>query len=227
MKANLVITIAIGDIHGMAVLLKNLLIEIEIYLNNECKGEEYKFIFLGDYVDRGPASCEVIKLIRSIDPYKIICLKGNHEEMMIEAAQNSASWDRFCLSGGVETLASYGGINEEFFEAINWMRSLPTFYEDQQRIFVHAGVDPDKTLSDQTDRDRLWIRQRFISFQDLFPKYVIHGHTPTLKNPPFTGQAEVKDNRCNLDSGACYGGALTAAFFSQAQAKPFHLISVH
>lgn len=137
MKANLVITIAIGDIHGMAVLLKNLLIEIEIYLNNECKGEEYKFIFLGDYVDRGPASCEVIKLIRSIDPYKIICLKGNHEEMMIEAAQNSASWDRFCLSGGVETLASYGGINEEFLrQSIGCAHYQPSMKISKEYLFM-------------------------------------------------------------------------------------------
>lgn len=226
MKVNLVIAIAIGDIHGMAALLTKLLMEIEAYLDKELSGEDYKIIFLGDYVDRGPGSREVVKLVRSIDPNKSICLKGNHEEMMSEAAQNSASWDRFCLSGGVETLASYGGVNEEFLEAMSWMRSLPTFYEDQQRIFVHAGIDPDKPLSDQTDRDRLRIRQRFIAYQGIFPKYIVHGHTPTLKNPPFTGQADVLENRCNLDSGACYGGALTAAFFDHSQLKPFHLISV-
>lgn len=226
MKVILVIAIAIGDIHGMAFLLTKLLIEIDAYLDKELSGEDYKIIFLGDYVDRGHGSREVVKLVRSIAPNKRICLKGNHEEMMSEAAQNSASWDRFCLSGGVETLASYGGVNEEFIEAMNWMRSLPTFYEDQQRIFVHAGIDPDKPLSDQTDRDRLWIRQRFIAYQASFPKYIIHGHTPTLKNPPFTGQADVRENRCNLDSGACYGGALTAAFFNNYQPKPFHLISV-
>jgi serine/threonine protein phosphatase 1 len=226
MKVTLVIAIAIGDIHGMAALLTKLLIDIDAYLDKELCGEDYKIIFLGDYVDRGPGSREVVKLVRSIDPNKSICLKGNHEEMMSEAAQNSASWDRFCISGGVETLASYGGVNEEFMEAMSWMRSLPTFYEDQQRIFVHAGIDPDKPLSDQTDRDRLWIRQRFITYQASFPKYIVHGHTPTLKNPPFTGQADVKENRCNLDSGACYGGALTAAFFNYSQPKPFHLISV-
>ena len=226
MKANSMIAIAIGDIHGMAVLLEKLLMQIDAYLDRELRGEEYKIIFLGDYVDRGPDSCRVIKLVRSLNPSKSICLKGNHEEMMSEAASNSASWDRFCLSGGVETLASYGGINEEFLEAINWMRALPTFYEDQQRIFVHAGVDPDKPLSEQTDRDRLWIRQRFISYQGNFQKYIVHGHTPTLRNPPFTGRADIRENRCNLDSGACYGGALTAAFFNNSQPKPFHFICV-
>ncbi len=139
MKVTLVIAIAIGDIHGMAVLLTKLLIEIDAYLDKELSGENYKIIFLGDYVDRGHGSREVVKLVRSIDPNKRICLKGNHEEMMSEAGQNSASWDRFCLSGGEETLASYGGVNEEFIEAMSWMRSLPTFYEDQQRIFVWGG----------------------------------------------------------------------------------------
>ncbi len=103
------------------------------------------------------------------------------------------------------------------------MSLLPTSYEDELRIFVHAGINPGQPLAEQTDDTRMWARDEFLRFPGAFPKYVVHGHTPTLLLPR---SPEVRENRCNLDTRACFGGAPSAAFFNDSEAKPFHTISV-
>jgi serine/threonine protein phosphatase 1 len=218
------LTIAIGDIHGMFHELETLLEHIDCIIETKWRYDRFKLIFLGDYIDRGPHSKQVIKKLRSLESENYICLKGNHEEMMIKSVSGETEKTRFLVSGGEASIQSYGGFTQEFYSDLAWMTTLSTSYEDDKRFFVHAGIDPDAPLSDQSDEAKLWIRRKFIVDDRRFEKYVVHGHTPTTKNPPFTGRADIRLNRCNLDSGACYGGALTAAFFNDIEEKPFHLL---
>ena len=218
------LTVAIGDIHGMFREVEKLLEHIDRFIETKWRNDRFKLIFLGDYIDRGPHSKQVIKKLRSLESENYIFLKGNHEEMMIKSVSGETEKMRFLVSGGEATIQSYGGFTQEFYSDLAWMTTLSTSYEDEKRFFVHAGIDPDALLADQSDEAKLWIRRKFIVDDRRFEKYVVHGHTPTTRNPPFTGRADVRLNRCNLDSGACYGGALTAAFFNDIEEKPFHFL---
>jgi len=221
------ITVAIGDIHGMYDLVDHLLVEVNAYCIRERGLGPPKLVFLGDYVDRGPDSRRVIRRVRALQERSAIYLRGNHEEMMVKAQDSPLDRQNFILNGGAETLASYEGYEQEFEDDRRWASSLPTSYEDEMRIFVHAGIKPRQPLAEQTDHTKMWTRHKFLNFPDAFPKYVVHGHTPTLRLYPSRPiSPDVRDNRCNLDTGACYGGALSAAFFNDAEPKPFHTISV-
>jgi len=220
-------TVAIGDIHGMYDMLDRLLVEIEAFSIHERGIGSPKLVFLGDYVDRGPDSRRVVRRLRALQGEFAVCLRGNHEDMMSRCEDRSIDWQRFILNGGTQTLASYDSHEDEFENDRRWVASLPTSYEDELRIFVHAGIKPNQPLAEQTDATKLWTRDEFINFQGAFPKYVVHGHTPTFRRySPDPGSPDVRENRCNLDTGACYGGTLSAAFFNDAEAKPFHTISV-
>jgi serine/threonine protein phosphatase 1 len=98
---------------------------------------------------------------------------------------------------------------------IDWLRSLPVSYDDGRRFFVHAGVDPARPLDDQDRNDQIWIRESFLSYGGDFGRLIVHGHTPLDG-----GTADLRANRLNLDTGAVYGGPLTAAAFEAAQADP-------
>ena len=220
-------TVAIGDIHGMYDMLDRLLVEIDAFSIREREIGHPKLVFLGDYVDRGPDSRRVVRRLRALQGEFAVCLRGNHENMMLRCEDRSIDWQKFLVNGGTQTLASYEGHEDEFKNDRRWMASLPTSYEDELRIFVHAGIKPDQPLADQTDDTKIWTRDEFINFRGGFPKYVVHGHTPTFRRySSDPGSPDVRENRCNLDTGACYGGTLSAAFFNDAEAKPFHTISV-
>jgi serine/threonine protein phosphatase 1 len=220
-------TVAIGDIHGMYDMLDRLLVEINAFSIREGGIGRPKLVFLGDYVDRGPDSRRVVRRLRALQGEFAVCLRGNHENMMLRCEDRSIDWQKFLVNGGTQTLASYEGHEDEFKNDRRWMASLPTSYEDELRIFVHAGIKPDQPLADQTDDTKIWTRDEFINFRGGFPKYVVHGHTPTFRRySSDPGSPDVRENRCNLDTGACYGGTLSAAFFNDAEAKPFHTISV-
>ena len=220
------ITVAIGDIHGMHAMLDRLLHEINAFSTRERWIESPKFVFLGDYVDRGPDARRVVRRVRELQGDTAVCLRGNHEELMARCEDRPIDWQNFISNGGAQTLASYDGHEEEFEDDRRWMSSLPTSYEDELQIFVHAGIMPSQALADQTDHTKMWERDEFLYFPGAFPKYVVHGHTPTALFSLLPGSPEVRKNRCNLDTGACFGGTLSAAFFNDAEAKPFHTISV-
>ena len=220
-------TVAIGDIHGMYDMLARLLVEIDAFSIRERGIGSPKLVFLGDYVDRGPDSRRVVRRLRALEGEFAVCLRGNHEDMMSRCEDRSIDWQNFIWNGGTQTLASYEGHEDEFENDRRWMASLPTSYEDKLRIFVHAGIKPNQPLADQTDAIKMWTRDEFINFRGGFPKYVVHGHTRTFRRYSLDlGSPDVRENRCNLDTGACYGGTLSAAFFNDAEAKPFQTISV-
>jgi serine/threonine protein phosphatase 1 len=100
------------------------------------------------------------------------------------------------------------------------MEEQPTWREDGLRLFVHAGLRPGLPYNRQSDDDRLWIREGFLDVDYDFGKHVIHGHTPQLNGP------ERRRFRTNIDTGAVYGGALTAAVLNEENAAPIAFLRV-
>jgi serine/threonine protein phosphatase 1 len=221
---NRVLTIVVGDIHGRAEKLQKLLGQIDSWLAVCGNADQRQLIFLGDYVDRGPQTREVLKIVRRLQTEGAICLRGNHEELMLKATESEGGLRNFLVNGGDATIASLG-TPAAFQRAQEWMRELPTSHEDELRYYVHAGIRPGVGLEQQTEKAKLWIRDSFLDHDQPFPKYVVHGHTPTTKRNPLQKTPEVRENRCNVDTGAGKNGPLSAAIFNDRQSKPFHTIS--
>lgn len=214
-------TYAIGDVHGLLLKLQEL-----IGLCRKDAGQKpLKLILLGDYIDRGPDSRGVIEYLMALQhatPENVICLMGNHEDMLL-AALDDKNWEESWLNnGGVQTLRSYGAVAASDLpkDHIDWIRKLPKFYDDGLRFFVHAGVDPERALDRQDDYDLLTIREPFLSSIKAFGRLVVHGHTPLRDGKP-----DVRANRINLDTAAVYGGPLTAAKFRSNHTKAITFLS--
>ena len=218
------LTIVVGDIHGMADKLNRLMSQIHAWRASLGEETAAQFIFLGDYVDRGPDSRQVLDQVRAMQHAGAICLRGNHEQLMIDATESAVGEQDFLRNGGDATLESLASA-EAFYEAQTWMKTLPTSHEDRLRYYVHAGVRPGVALDRQDDHTRLWIREEFLSHRGRFPKYVVHGHTPTIAIDPAQTTPDIRDNRCDVDTGAGWGAALSAAIFDESQAAPIHTIS--
>jgi len=194
---------AIGDIHGCYDRLKALMEKIPI----DCSRDA--LVFIGDYIDRGPHSVEVVDyLIQLKNRFpEVIFLKGNHEDML-DKFLNGSDRSTYLLNGGQQTLDSYltKPVQSESFpippDHMEFFKSLRLFYETEEFIFVHAGLRPRVPLESQNTEDLLWIRDKFVSTKYDFGKRVIFGHTP-LKKPL------VEPNKIGIDTGAVYGNALT------------------
>lgn len=211
---------AIGDIHGCAAKLEELLPRCEAH----AAGSSRKLIFLGDYIDRGPASAAVIGILKALQieqPGSVTCILGNHEDMLLAAFDDALFEENWLSNGGDKTLHSYGvsTVTDLPADDIGWLRSLPKSYDDGRRYFVHAGVHPDRALDDQNDFDLLWIKKPFLFSTKDFGRLVVHGHVPTASRLP-----EIHPNRLNLDTGAVFGGPLTAAVFNDQSRDPLHYI---
>lgn len=217
------LTFAIGDIHGRIDKLGALLAVCQAAVDD--RGA--KFAFVGDYIDRGTHSREVVEFLiraKTLLASPIICLRGNHEEMLIRVSDRDCS-DRDLMTwwgnGGEQTLESYGVNHPSDLPAehLDWMRSLPLQTSDRHRLFVHAGIRPGVALSDQSEQDLLWIREPFLSSDEDHGPLVVHGHTPTRCRKP-----DLRANRLNIDTGACFGGPLTAAAFSDEERMPLFFV---
>jgi len=194
---------AIGDIHGSIDRLQDLMQKIPIDFANDT------LLFIGDYIDRGPGSVEVVEYLMDLKKRvpEIILLKGNHEDMLEKYLDGT---DRFTylLNGGQSTLDSYLSKthrSDSFpipAEHIDFFKSLRLYYETEAYIFVHAGLRPKIPLASQKTEDLLWIRDKFIYSKYNFGKPVVFGHTP-LEKPL------VEPNKIGIDTGAVYGNALT------------------
>ncbi len=218
------LTYAIGDIHGSLDKLRRLIARCEAHAqtyaethtHSRAQDHAHRFVFLGDYIDRGEDSCGVVRLLIDMQSAgSAIARRGNHEAMalaVIDGLSDSELWD-----GGAATLASYGVSCARDLPRrhVDWLRSLPLSHDDGRRLFVHAGIDPDKPLDAQSSDDLLWIREPFLSDVRDHGRLIVHGHTPTRSRLP-----ERRGSRLGLDTGAVYGGPLTAAAFSDAQAEP-------
>lgn len=210
---------AVGDIHGCL----DKLIELFDQCRRFARRRPTKFIFLGDYIDRGPDSREVVQFLIDLQarhPDDVICLCGNHEDLLhhLDDPRHVASW---LANGGDTTLRSYGVRSPDKLPAdhLKWLLGLPTSFDDGQRLFVHAGIRPGLPLDQQTRRDLLWIREPFLSSTVDHGRLIVHGHSPTDGNLP-----DIKPNRINLDTGAVFGGPLTAAVFIEGERSPVRIL---
>lgn len=213
---------AVGDIHGRDDLLAPLMLDIAA--DGERHSDKRKIlVFLGDYVDRGLQSRQVIDRLLGfrLSGFEVVFLKGNHELAMLQFlgdAQFGRTWKYY---GGLETLHSYG-INEltlsddpEDFERARekllnvlpvdhyqFLQTLLLSVEYGDYFFVHAGVRPGVSLARQIEDDLLWIRDDFLQSKASFGKVVVHGHTPVES-------AVFRANRIGIDTGAYMTGILT------------------
>jgi serine/threonine protein phosphatase 1 len=217
LKANTMsLTYAIGDIHGALHKLQNLIARCEEHAD----GRTPTFVFVGDYIDRGPQSSGVIRFLIELQqrmPERVITLAGNHETTVLSVIDGATLADHWLSQGGRETLRSYGiaDTRELPREHVDWMRSLRLSYDDGRRFFVHAGIDPERPLDAQDAFDLVWIREPFLSDRRDYGRLVVHGHTPLPDGTP-----DLRSNRLNLDTGAGFGGPLTAAVFSDDSTPP-------
>ena len=215
---------AIGDIHGRADLLEKLF----NLLRSDIMDREFKslyFVFMGDYIDRGFHSRAVIDLLLKQDwgSLKAVFLKGNHEQTLLDFLKSPEVGPQWIGFGGRETLISYGvkvpdqksdlaawevaskELRERMPERhLKFLNQLNLHFELGNCYFVHAGVDPQRDLDDQTDQDRMWIRDRFIGSTKKLSKVIVHGHSPEDK-PVWDGR------RIGVDTGAYITNRLTAA----------------
>lgn len=194
----------IGDVHGCHVELEELLNRIDEHAN-----DDYKIIFVGDYVDRGPDVKKVVDKVMRMQRQGHVALMGNHEDMILSGEFTYAE----------ETLRSFNSFFMELPEYVtNWMRSLPKYYEDDTIIVAHAGVHPGLTMDDQPDSYLMWYRYPDGLSANL-SKHFYHGHTPRL------GKIEQASDRTNVDTACIYGGHLTAAIVGD-DGKPEGFIQV-
>lgn len=211
---------AIGDIHGCASMLERMLelIDADLQLN---PAESVLEVFLGDFVDRGPDSAAVLKRVAmpAAEGRTRVHLMGNHEHAMVAALEDYTMMPRWLAFGGEATLRSYGIEPREWAhdpqalqpiaqsiipqDDLTFLARLKTSHQEGNVLFVHAGIRPGVPLGAQDRHDLLWIRDEFLDHPGPHPAFIVHGHTPV-------DQAEVHPYRVNVDTGAVYGGPLTA-----------------
>lgn len=168
-------------------------------------------VFVGDYIDRGPASREVVQFIMELrgEMSQVVCLKGNHEQMFLNYCLEGKDPDLYFFNGGARTLISYGLADmspplDLPREHLEFFTSLSLYYETEDFLFVHAGLRPGIPLAQQREDDLLWIRGDFIHTPHIWDKTVVFGHTVLSRTGPYFGKGKV-----GIDTGAVYGGRLT------------------
>ena len=213
---------AIGDIHGRADLLTRLL---GLIAEDRRKSEpaEVTLIYLGDYIDRGPFSREVVDIVRGPHPMadRVIRLLGNHEDAMLTFMEDDARGRMWLDYGGLATLHSYGvrippGLpaNERFAAmSAQLNQAVPPEHRDfYERLtlsetvgdyfFVHAGINPYQRIAEQDQFEMITIRSPFLEWGRPLEKVVVHGHT-------IAEEPEFHSWRIGIDTGAYATGHLT------------------
>jgi serine/threonine protein phosphatase 1 len=224
----------VGDIHGRADLIDPLLQRIDADVT-ERGYTTPRLVFLGDYVDRGDHSAQVLAHLRDLNravPDAVTCLMGNHERMMLDFLDDPAGRGaRWLANGGQQTLASYriGGISahapvEDMTEASDalaqalpegteaWLRALPLWSRSGNILCVHAAMNPARAPEDQDDRALLWGHRDFMTTPREDGLWVVHGHT-VVKEPT------VDSGRIAIDTGAWHTGRLTAAAIGEGDCR--------
>jgi serine/threonine protein phosphatase 1 len=206
--------VAVGDIHGCVD-------ELSLMLEAISPTPADTIVFLGDYVDRGPSSRDVIDLLielRDSGRCRTVFLRGNHEDMFLAfLGERGRHGEAFLFNGGRMTLASYGIApylkGEEAHSKVpqahlEFLRGLELQHLAEPFLFVHAGISPLRALEDQKEEDLLWIREEFIRNRHRLRQTVVFGHTPqreVLWHLPF---------KIGLDTGCVYGNKLSSLDFS-------------
>ena len=217
---------AIGDIHGRFDLLLQLLAAIREDASRPPAGSgdcANVLIYIGDYVDRGPESFEVVDhLVHDAEPgFETVFLKGNHEDLLVRFANDGALGEAWMMNGGVATLQSYGvnaavlvddpdpldAVRREFVKLLpqshrDFYKALKLSHVEGDYVFVHAGFRPGVALNKQSEADMLWIRGEFLDSDADFGRVVVHGHS--IRPIP-----DIQLNRIGIDTGAFYTNRLT------------------
>lgn len=218
---------AIGDVHGRADLLYELLCRI----TTDIGATPVRFpmiVFLGDYIDRGPQSAGVIDqllMVRRMVP--TVCLSGNHEIYALRFMRDPSTGPAWFELGGRETLSSYGiavpwrltngivdDLSRSFAAAMpeehrNFLTTLGLTVSFGNYLFVHAGIDPAIPVPEQSHITLTTIREPFLDAAQEFGRIVVHGHSPV--NEP-----DIRGNRINIDTGAYITGRLTCLVLENA-----------
>lgn len=225
----------IGDIHGRRDLYRAMIDAIEE--DDRGRGEcDSHVILLGDLVDRGPDSAGVVSDTREWQGKRSVrVLAGNHEEMLLDSFEKPEVLRHFLKHGGRETVMSYG-LSKKQFNALTLEELfdlLPDLIPQSERdyiagfeemivagdyLFVHAGIDPTLPLDEQSRRDLLWIRDRFLNHQGALDKVVVHGHT-------IFDRVMDCGNRIGIDTGAFRSGVLTALVLEADQRRVIQAIA--
>lgn len=209
---------AVGDIHGRVDLLHDVIHRIEDDLARRPIAYAVE-VYIGDYVDRGHRSKNVIETLAwRVTEKRAICLRGNHEALMEAFLVDPAALHPWLYVGARSTLESYGlsvadlsasefrihrRFLEEFPEAHRlFLGCLQNSFACGDFLFVHAGLRPGIPLAQQSEQDLLWIRSEFLDFRQSHGPLIVHGHTP-VPHP------ELLPNRINIDTGAWMSGVLT------------------
>ena len=194
----------IGDVHGCYLTLLTLINKLPFE-----KGD--KLVFVGDYIDRGKFSKEVVEYIKEMNELgDAIAIKGNHEVMACDFYNNDPNGRIWMINGGKETIQSYypkhapemiDYYSDDFKidqDHLDWMASLPLSYETEKYFIVHAGVRPNIALAEQHEDDLIWIRNHFLNSDYDWGKTIVFGHTP-MKDINLE-----LSNKIPVDTGCCF-----------------------
>jgi serine/threonine protein phosphatase 1 len=214
------LTFAVGDIHGCLDKLDRLLAACAAHAG----ARPARYVFLGDYIDRGPHSRGVIERLmveQAARPGTAVCLRGNHEQMAVDAHARASAVPLWLANNALSTLRNYDG-RRISPEHLAWLDALPFCHDDGLRFFVHAGIDLTVPLAAQAPEVMVWMREPFLSECDAVDcgRFIVHGHTPLPGGSP-----DLRRRRVNLDTAAVMGGPLTAAVFDDTQAPPLAFLT--
>ncbi|MEM9061215.1 MAG: metallophosphoesterase [Pseudomonadota bacterium] len=220
--------VAIGDVHGCDDLLAEMHGRIFDHIL-ACGADDVTVVHIGDYIDRGRENIAVIdRLMRGLPGVECICLKGNHEALMLDCLRTDydAVWIRWLRNGGDMTLydldydIGVSGFSPDDLRAaigddrIAWLQRLPLSFAKGPYFFAHAGVRPGIALDRQSEKDLLWIRHEFLESDADHGAIVVHGHTP-IPEPA------LRPNRIGIDTAAVMGGKLTAVLLDDPEPPRF------
>ncbi len=221
---------AVGDIHGRYDLLTEMHRRIMAEILRD-RPDDWRIIYLGDYIDRGPASRQVLNFLSgsiATEP-RVMAIAGNHDIGFLAFLDQPQASGIFANYGGDATARSYG-VDIDFSSREGLMRGhaelVKAVPEEHKHLlhtlklsvtlgdffFSHAGIRPGVPLEEQSSGDLVWIRECFRDYRELHPKLIVHGHTPVPA-------PEIMPNRVNLDTGAYYTGRLTGMMFEGKQKR--------
>jgi serine/threonine protein phosphatase 1 len=210
-------TLVISDIHGCLDQLNDLITMVQF------NHQEDTLILLGDYVDRGPKSKDVVEQVMyMVQELGVIALRGNHDQRFVDILlrEDVSQEQGFIAHGGLETLKSYSNVDGlswletreliklNYQEHLSFLDNLPYYHEDNNHIYVHAGLNPDyEDWRGQPVSDFLWIREKFIRHKTNATKVVVFGHTRTID---IHGKSNIwfSDDKIGIDGGSAHGWQL-------------------
>jgi len=225
---------SVGDLHGYLDTFLEMLKNIKEYHEQAHEDRPAHLVLLGDYVDRGPKSRQILDLLIA-DSHDLLTwfaervyLKGNHEDMMAEACLDpgSISVRHWIDNGGNTTVMSYIESDDDSRVVIprshiDWIQARPLYHQYGPWLFVHAGIDPRvrdiENIGSQLPNTLMWVRNVFLDCNETYPWRVVHGHTPVV----FEGVGRdrstpvFKPNRINVDTSAYITERLTAVVLDE------------